>query len=97
MITGSTANPSSPDHVSDVEPQEEPNGPAAAPATTPKTTRFAPVAEPKTQQFTGRATEKEAEKIKKALAANGGIDIVRFTLKAISAFETDFLTSIKTK
>jgi len=63
--------------------------------------RFVSVDEPKTRQFTGRATEREFERINKALAARKQdgkpYDIVRFALDAMDHIEADIFQTFKTK
>lgn len=80
-----------------IEPVAEPEvlPPPAAPVIGKRP--FTSVPEPKNKQFTGRATEKEYERINKALAAHGGMDIVRFALKMMNHIENDIFQTFKTK
>lgn len=55
--------------------------------------------DPKSEQFTGRATVKEAERIKVAISARkqGQYDIVRLCLDMLDHIEADILKTFKTK
>jgi hypothetical protein len=65
---------------------------------------FVSVAEPKNKQFTGRATQKESDRIEAAITARKrGLppgttyDIVRFCLDMMDCIEDDFLQTFTTK
>jgi hypothetical protein len=75
---------------------------AAAPITpVNRRNQFVKTDDPKSEQFTGRATVKEAERIKAAIKArkqgDEPYDIVRLCLDAINHIEADFLQTFKTK
>ncbi|RFZ84780.1 hypothetical protein DYU05_04010 [Mucilaginibacter terrenus] len=82
------------------EPDASQGYSAPAPAALPRN-RFATVEEPKNKQFTGRATEREYNRINSALAARKQdgrtYDIVRLCLDMLDHIEDDILQSFTTK
>lgn len=99
MIPGSAENIKPPVHVSEVEPQDKPLLPAAAPAI--KRNQHLKVEAPKSEQCTGRATVAEKERIIAAINAHKvpdqTYDIVRLCLDMLDHIENDWLQTFKTK
>ncbi|MBD1364394.1 hypothetical protein IDJ77_11295 [Mucilaginibacter sp. ZT4R22] len=97
MITDNP-NPEIAEETPTVPVAEIPQEPAPVP--TPRN-QFVSVPEPKIKQFTGRATQKEYDRINAALAARKRegttYDIVRFCLDMMDNIEDDFLQTFITK
>lgn len=92
-------NPSGPD-IEATQAQEAEVSPSA-PASNKRENKHLKVENPKNVQFGGRATGKEAERIKEAMSLHKKegetYDIVRFTLDMMNHIENDFFQSFKTK